>query len=125
MKVDAKLSISIGDEKTIITIRDCKSNIQFLELVVDNNMLLRALGRFGLVECDCELRGLENVGKKLVIDSMVFIVPRHDKDLAGEIADECCPAGWIPDKSFSAQDSFLYKDGKIFAKTTIRKWVEE
>jgi hypothetical protein len=124
MKVNAKLSINIGEEKTILTIKDCKAGIQFLELVVDNNMLLRALGRFGLVECDCELRGLENVGKKLVIDSMVFIVPEHDKTLAGAIADERCPAGWIPDKSFSSQDSFLYKDGRIFAKTTIRKWVE-
>lgn len=124
MEISGKLSISVGYEKTTLSIKDDNSKIQFLQCIIDNNEFLNAIGSKGLVECYCKLINTDVVGKKLVIDSMIFVVPKQDRELAIEIAKERCPQGWIPDEYFSSQDSFMYKDGKIFAKTTIRKWVE-
>lgn len=47
------------------------------------------------------------------------------KKAAADIADRVCPDGWIADHYFNSQNSFYYKDGQTWARTTIRRWVDK
>ena len=69
----------------------------------------------------------KKLNKKLEHKRFVFKLPPvdgwRDKETAKEIIQKVCPEGWKPDMGFNSQDSFFSKDGKEYARTTIRRWV--
>ena len=71
---------------------------------------------------------LSHIGKKHENKTHVFETPdiaytEGRKDVAYKIAVETCPDGWEPDEYFGSRDSFFTKDGKNYARCTIRRWV--
>ncbi len=129
MKIDGDISILVGAEKTTIELRDKTSNITFAIVTLTPEQLSMALSRLAHTPCQIEARALERVGKVHEHKKFEFPLPedalRYEirGERAGEIANRLCPDGWKADNYFKAQDSFFKRDGKTWARTTIRRWV--
>lgn len=125
----AQLTISrpmYGDhrKKIAIEIKDVDANIEFLELEIGLEEFAKALTGLAGAECEMQFRWLENVGKRVEIDTFEFECKR-DKQEAIRKVKKLCPKEWRPSTYFGSQNSFFKKDGKDFARTTIRRWVEK
>ena len=128
MKINnPKITILIGVEHTTIEVKDGDASITFLRLKLTPDQLSAALGRQGYVECECEVHGLDLIGKKSEHKAFEFIMPPADffnrVEIARKEAERLCPDGWMSDGYFSSQDSFFTKDGKNMARVIIRRWV--
>ena len=129
MKIDAKLTMLVGEDGARIEIRDEASSITFVRINVKPDQFMAALGRLCNVDCDvAEVFGLDNLGKKLEVSELVIELPESTdfhsrKQVAKMIAKEKCPDGWVSDGYFSSQNSFFRRGAKEFARTTIRTWV--
>ena len=133
MKINGKITILCDEDGVKIEVLDNDADIQFLEIRLTPRQFTQALGRLAHTECmSTEVRGLDLVGKVAEHKALVFEIP---KDLRWEhgpkrdealikLADKACPKGWIHDNYFGSRDSFLEKDGKYFAQTHLRRWVE-
>ena len=129
-EIEGKISILVGREETTIEFRDAKAGITFAVAKLTPKQLSMALSRLGNTPCDIVVRGLDKVGKVQEINRLSVEMPpdtRYGRDrveIATKLAKEQCPEGWEPDYYFRSQDSFSTKDGKDYAKCTIRRWVE-
>lgn len=127
MKIEAQISIIASyDNKIYIKIHDKTSGMAFVELELNNEQFVNAaMNRLGNTEVmSAEVHSLERVGKTHEHKSFEFEIPKwHDKTFAKEYAKNNVPNGWIPDLEFNSQTSFYEKDGKSYARTTIRRWV--
>lgn len=130
MKPDQKLAgaitILVSKDETLILIEDKASGTEFVRVKLTTEQFCQALSRLACTPCEILVGGLEDVGKQMHMDDLVFEMPKHDfrnrKKIACEEAKKVCPAGWTPDLYFGSQTSFWKQDGKQFARTTIRKW---
>ena len=133
MDIKASITILFDEDGAKIEIRDDASSITFVSVRLSPEQTCQALSRLSHTECQkCEVCGLDLVGKKMEVSSYVFEVP--DQEWIGgvsirdkwvlERAAKVCPAGWTPDLYFKSQNSFFRKDGKIWAKDTMRRWVD-
>jgi len=130
MKIkDCRISIFVGRDSTTIELHDRDANIQFADVTLTNDQLASALSRSAYTECECEVHGLHNVGKKREQKELVFELPKDtrfsvdSKEKACELARKSCPDGWEPVLYFNSQNSFFTKDGKEFARTIMIRWV--
>lgn len=127
--MDCKITFLVNyDQDTTIQLHDPVSSITFAEVHLTNDQLAMALSRLGYTPCKIELRGLDKVGKKMIVDKLEFEMPLYTfstrKEIAYAEADRVCPEGWEADLYFGSQNSFFKKDGKEYARTTIRKWID-
>jgi hypothetical protein len=124
----AAITILLSKEGMKIELHDQDASITFAEIFLDTVQTCQALSRLGYTGCEIELRGLDRVGKKMEHKKIEFEIPEgyykrsHKKDLE-TLAEKACPEGWISSNYFNSQDSFFIKDGKRYARTTIRRWV--
>ena len=134
MKHKAKLSISrpsYGDDrkKIKISIEDSDAIITFLDIEIDLADFAKCITGLGMVDCDMEVRGLENVGKKRESMPIVFEMPSvgwgMKRGTAVELSQKAAPEGWTCSTYFGSQDSFFTKDGRDYARTTAYRWVEK
>jgi len=134
MKHKAKLTISrpsYGDGRKKITIRveDDDAVIRFLDIEMDLADFAECITGLSYVNCEMEVRGLENVGKKRESMPIIFEMTAVDYDVkvdtAIKLAEEAAPEGWVCSSYFGSQDSFFYKDGKYYGRTTAYRWVEK
>jgi len=133
MKLEGRLTILGNDKGITIEVEDYDSNITFLTIELTTEEFCQAaLGRLASMRCELNVNGLEHVGKHMELDTLEFEMPSNMLNVyepkvlratAIERANEICPAGWVPDTYFGSQGSFSRKGGKLFAKTTIRRWV--
>ena len=124
---------SYGDDrkKISIKVKDVDAGVRFLDIEIDYADFAACLT--GLAEQDCEFtaRGLQNVGKQIQRDSLVFEIgeaTRYGVDGMEEIkslANLATPEGWTASTYFGSKYSFFEKDGKKYAKTPISRWVEK
>lgn len=125
----SKPTYGSGEKWIVITLNDERAGIQFLEVRVDYANFAEALTGLSLVGCEFDVRGLQNVGKKAERDTLRFEVPKNTysrkSGLLRELADKALPEGWSCSYYFNSQDSFYEKDGKRWAQTSIRRWVED
>lgn len=131
MTVDAKISILAGRECTTIEIKDSKAGITPVRIKLTPEQLSRALSREMHVECEeCSFVGLDNIGKKMVVDRVSIPTPfkeRYGKDEAildvvNEYIENNMPE-WKADQYLGSQDSITRKDDIVYANVIIRKWV--
>ena len=114
------ISIEIHDDKSNITI--CRGKITL------ENYAKVLTGLHG-VEFDYEHGDLSKVGKEMEVGEHRFELPSDSYDreerlrVARDEAIATCPEGWKPDMYFGSRDSFYAKDGKNYARCTIRRWV--
>lgn len=122
----ATISILVGSEETTIELHDKKSGTLFCRATLTPEALSKCLSRTAYVECKVVVAGLDNLNKKLVVDKLEFEISKTSyekkKDNAYDTALIACPPGWEVDNYFGSQTSFFTKDGKNYARATIRKY---
>jgi len=129
--IKVNLTLSSPSDGTIrLKIQDEISGISFIEIAMNNEQLVDMLvrNRACTKTVSAEVRGLEFVGKIMEMKEFTFRMPDEstacmDKDIAEKNIALECPLGWVPDTGFNRQDSFFEREGKRFARTTIRRWV--
>ena len=131
MEIDARIGILINSDVTRIEITDRDSGITFCRIELTPDQICRLLSREVGVECKkAQLYNLENVGKKLEIDTLKFQLT-DDVDygsrynIAKKLAIQNCPKGWEPSLYFNSQDSFFIRDENQWARCSIRRWVDK
>lgn len=130
MEINALLTIAVNDDNVTIEVEDSDASIRFLKLEITPKDFCAALGRlYNSKVKKAKVCGLKYLGKKMEHKKFEFEMPKHTwsnrEKLAEITAIEKCPNEWEPDLYFNSQDSFFQKDGKEYAKTTIRRWVDK
>ena len=126
---NGRITMLASEDGMKIELHDNDASITFAHIKLTPIQLAQALGRLGYTECEIEVRLLDKIGKKMEHKGFTFELPETDtfrnKDLAKKIGAESCPEGWESDLHFGSQGSFFTKDGKQYARTTIRRWVDK
>jgi len=121
------ITMLFKDDGVTIEIRDTKSTKLFVEATLNAKEACQMLSRLANTPCELKTQHLEKVGKKMEMDTLEFEVKdsiyESRINTAVKQAKQACPSGWEPDENFSSQGSFFTKDGKEYARTTIRRWV--
>jgi len=134
MNIKANLTISRpawGDGRTAISIKvgDDASRIEFLAIEIPLADFAEALTGLSKVECDAEVRGLENVGLTRESKQIEFLVGDVDVDWDRReenicrLAEEATPEGWNPPTYFGSRGSFFDRDGERWARGYAERWV--
>jgi hypothetical protein len=133
-KINAQISILAMQDGTVhITIDDKDAHVKFVDIVLTSEQYVRAT-MMRLACCDVketEIRALEKVGKIEEYKTFEFEIPvttlfdENVKDIAIISLNKQIPCGWVGDTGFNSQDSFFEKNGKYYARTMIRRWVEK
>lgn len=130
-EIEANITITATyDDAINITVQDKASATRFLEMTMTREQWVNAsMNRLGCTNVEkVKVHNLDRVGKTMEMNDLTFEMPDkfpdcHNDKIAQERAKQACPTGWTTDLSFSSQGSFFTKDGKSFARTTIRRWV--
>lgn len=130
MKIqDGRVTILFDEKGMEIEIVDNASSTTFVTVKLNPQQTVQALGRLGRTTCELEVFGLDRVGKKMVMEPFEFelsdekLASSQHKEQLSEIANKLIPEGWFCDNYYSSQGSFFKKDGKQWARTTIRQWI--
>lgn len=127
MKIEAQITILATYDNCIrITIHDKTSGMRFVNLELTNEQFVNAtMNRLGNTDVmSAEVIGLDRVGKTMEHKPLEFPITNwRDDNEARATVEKYCPEGWIPDMGFNNQHTFFEKDGKRYARTTIRRWV--
>lgn len=128
MNIKGQITIRISGDGATIEIDDKNASTRILNITLTAEQLCKAMGRQAHVECDIEVGVLERVGKihenkdfEFQINES-FASSKFSKELQ-QIAQSELTDGWIAETYFSSQNSFFKKDGKQFARVTIRRWI--
>jgi hypothetical protein len=124
-KLKGQITLISNKDGAILQLRDCNSTIGFLEIYIKPEDLCHLIGGQGRVDCDFDIYLDNRIGKKHENKKFEFEIESRDlfSHELKAIADSQLTDGWIADKYFSSQDSFFTKDGKQYARCTIRRWV--
>lgn len=134
MKHKGRLSITRprgGSGPEVISIRlvDDDAGIEFVQVEVELAAFSDCLTGLADTDCEFEVRGLENVGKRIERETIEFLMPDCEfgnrKSVAKEEAMKVTPEGWTPKLYFGSQDSFFQREGKDYARTHIVRWVNK
>lgn len=130
------LEYSENDDGSLeMTFRDDSSAITFMTVKFDLKNVHEMLHGISSVECDIELNGIENVGKKLEIDKFSFEIPeelKYDNDRRKKLyemalekfPDHLKEEGWEIKPYLGSQSSFTRnKEGKSLVNFTIKRYV--
>jgi hypothetical protein len=126
---NASISIFINESHTNIELHDGDAAVTFIKIKLTPEQLSQALGRLSHTECEMETYDLSVVGKKMEHKTIEFEIPmdcgygEDRRKIAMEYAQKVCPKGWHSEDYFGSQGSFFSKDGKNYARCTIRRWV--
>lgn len=128
MKLKWKITFLANRDYTTIEIEDDDANVNFVKVKLTPEQLSMILWRQACVDCELEVMWLEKVWKKHENKSFEFEIPeslrssRRTKEL-NNIANSQLKDWWISNDSYSSQGSFFSKDGKYYARATIRRWI--
>lgn len=125
---DGKISILVNPNIVTIEILDSDSSTTFVKVELTPEQFATALSRQMNVECNISVMGLDRIGKKMIHKVHEFEIPNNipynkRKEELSEIIKETLPEGWVSDNYFASQNTFFEKDGKKYARTTIRQWI--
>lgn len=128
-EVELGLTFLIGKDGAHIELHDKVSGICMFRGDMTPENTLSLMGRLSHTPVKGYLGNLSHVGKKLVMDKLEFELPEDadystEKEMARTLAKAICPVGWTPDMYFGSQNSFFTKDGKRYARTIIRSYVD-
>jgi hypothetical protein len=115
-----------------IRVECSSSRLDFLEIKISLENLMKALsGQYG-IEMDFYTRGLEHVGKTKISKPLVFEMPEGSsyatdyKELAKELAIANADDGYTPSLYFDSRSSFYTNEhGKQMAQTHQFKYAEK
>lgn len=137
MSKDLKGSITISrvmsgrGDYISISIRDENSRNRFVEAKLDYATFGKLMSGLAEIECDFEVRGLENVGKVRIRKDRTLTLDKtvYDKDVClaaiREHEKDMIEAGWHLSEYLGSRDSMTNYDGRTKLKYEIFKYVEE
>ena len=126
---NASISIFINKDHTNIELHDENAAVTFIRIELTPEQLSQALSRQSHTKCEMETCDLSVVGKKMEHKTIEFEIPmdcgygEDRRKIAMEYAQKVCPEGWHSEDYFGSQNSFFFKDGKNYARCTIRRWI--
>lgn len=138
-KITARFSFLVGSDQTRIEIEDDSSSIRFCQLKLTPQELSKVLSRQADVECEAEVVGLDKVGKIMQNKNFQFEISEEQfknryksESISKELQEVAQKAlnenakgeGWIAGSYFGSKGSFIQNDGRFFASTIIRRWVD-
>lgn len=116
-------------EITRFEFKDSNSGVTIARVELTPDQVCAMLSRQLAVECEYEHGSLDRVGKALECKTFDFMMPdtqpySYDKKTAIKRVKKQCPEDWVPDLSFSSQNSFFTDEyGQHRARCVIRRWV--
>lgn len=126
-KCNGQITLLFSENGATIQIYDDISGVCVVDVTLDKEQICQAMSRLAHTPCNVEYGTLRHVGKKMELTSLEFEIPEcpytKRKDVAEKIADQVCPEGWESDGYFGSHGSFFRKDGKNYARVTVRRWV--
>ena len=127
MKIDGKITMLFDDEGMRLEIYDDEARLRIVKITLNNKQVCQMLSRLSNVNCEnTEVFGLDKIGKKHTNKSFDFPMPEHEWSNRIKVAlkeiKKVCPKRWESDDYFGSRDSFFLKNGKEYARVTIRKW---
>lgn len=128
--------VSCNKEGDYIEIRftDDDASVEFATAKLSLEQFASCITGRSCIDCQIEVGGLEYVGKKMEHKPFEFELPeiedRYGRDAMknaaiAEAREATYGTGWIPDEYYGSQNSFFKKDGKDWARTTLRRWIEK
>ncbi len=123
----SRLSYGYDRRKIKIIVQDTDAEIKFLEIEMDLCKFVECITGLPSVDCDMELKNIQNLGKQKERKTIEFQLPKEkyllkDEEII-EIAKKHVPEGWTCDMYFDSKGSFFTKDDKRFARTDIVRWI--
>ena len=129
MKIEGAITFLINRDYSEIEIHDTNANINFCKIRITPEQLSEMLSRQEYVRCEISVAELQKVGKKHENKQYEFEIGGVKKDdeetlylCAVRSLSEDKMSDWTPDKYFRSQNTFFKKDGKEYARCTIRRW---
>lgn len=133
-KIDGAITMLFGDDGLRIELFDNDSFKVFAEIKMTPEQVTKAFGRLSNVPCELRVSGLDKVGLKMENKTFEFELPKDfQRNFRSESESELDAiatklletegGGWVADKYYGSQNSFFIKDGKKYARVTIRRWV--
>jgi len=133
MDILASVTLLVNPDGVIFEIGDEKAGVQILSIDISQSDFMSLLGRDRYVKMNAKIANLDKVGKKMEVDSFEFELPveasgyeLRKKWAIENVQNALIAAGksdWEADKYYGSQKSFFTKDGKPFARATIRRWI--
>jgi hypothetical protein len=127
MKANVTISRDSSD-RVNIRIKDSATRIQFVELslsVEDYGYLISGLSE---IECEMKVRGLANVGKRMVTEPRATVCPvkSYSRDVLQQwLLDYAQEDGWTLDTYLGSQGSITHKDDGVLLRYRVYKYVQE
>jgi len=125
--------ISYSNRNSVgIEIKDDNSRIKFLDIEMSCENFGKLLSGMSYIECDFEIKDINKVGMKKIVEEMIFEMPdyyeyENRKFIAYNIVKngiEVKNQGWEINDSLNSKDSFYEEDGIEYCKMRIAKWVD-
>ena len=124
-----KISMLVNFDSTTIELFDSKSSKTFARVKLTNDQLASVLSRLHRTDCQIEVDNLELIDKQMEHQKFEFEINEQMRSSKGALHQHCLKAlishnmsDWLPENTYGSQDSFFSKEGKYFARTTIRRW---
>lgn len=128
MKINANLTISRNSGDTMrLTLMDENSRIRFAKVGISPHDLMMALTGLAHIDVECEVHGLEHVGKVKVIERRSVTYPGVSYDrklLEAWLRDQCQEEGWTIDPYLGGQQSTKVEGHKTILNYSVFKYVE-
>ena len=132
---DGAISFLVNPGRTTIEIHDRVSGVMFAEIRLTDEQVVQMMSRLSFTDCDISVFGLDKIGKKMESASFEFELPdgfQRSKGGEDNNLNRVCWYAlrasefslWEPQLYFGSQNSFFSKDGKQYARTVVRRWVE-
>lgn len=128
MQIKCEVTLLFDKSGATIEITDSASRKMFFKGIIDSDGALRMLSGSCGIACIADVGGLNEIGKTMTHKQFEFKLPEHtystavQETVAIESIKKVCPEEWIPDLYFGASNSFFYRSGELWARTTIRKY---
>lgn len=129
MEIKGQITLLFSDEGMTLELHDSNANTTFVRIKLNQEQTCQVLSRLSHTECEkMEVRGVDKLGKTHECKKFEFELPEgtnwtNQRERVLNIVHSMCPEGWEPDIYFGSKDSFFEKDGKKWARCTIRRWV--
>lgn len=129
MILEGKITFLVNSDSTTIEITDTLSSIRFAKITLTPEQLSMALSRLYNTPCTIDVRGLDKIGKKLEVRDDEFPIGRQGSEIPNtqellEYVQSLLSDGWIVSDTFSSRGSFFDKEGMLFVRARLRRWVD-
>lgn len=131
MKIkDAAITMLFNEDGLKIELHDQASSTTFASVKLTSEQVTAAFSRICHTDCSIEVFGLDKINKTMENEYHVFEIPdslkgyNPDVNELHKLAVASVPEGWTPDKYYGSKGSLFQKDGKQYARVTIRRWID-